>query len=163
MPPRLIFAKNIFITQYAKAMRASSSNSPITVFWGSTKFAVRMAMLCSDSPWACSPEKMRVKSPAKVFCRLMQNLYNSTGATPMREQAKNPFSTFIAVVLTLALPVWYSIAISKTATTVPAINSDQPKRVNKDIVALTQLRLKISAPMFPIMVKKSLAASKIVL
>jgi hypothetical protein len=81
----------------------------------------------------------------------------------MSEQAKKPFSTFIAVVLTLARPVWYSIATSKTATTVPAMNSDQPNIVNNEIVALTQFRSKISAPMFPIMVKKSLAASNMVL
>ena len=144
-------------------MSASRLNSPITVFCGSTKFAVNTAMLWSESPCTCYPEKMRVKSPAKVFCRLMQNLYSSTGATPIREQAKKPFSTFIAVVLTLALPVWYSIATSKTATTVPEIKSDQPNRVNKEIVAFTQPKLKMSAPMFPIIVKKSLAASKMVL
>ena len=96
---------------------------------------------------------------AKVFCRLTHSLYSSTGTGPMREQAKKPFRTFRAVVLRFALPLWYSMATSNTATTTPAANRDQPSRVNSRMVASTQPREKISAPMFPMLVKKAAAAS----
>ena len=56
-----------------------------------------------------SPARSMVRPPAnsadrsweKVFCRLMQNLYSSTGTTPMREQAKKPLRILIEVVLML--------------------------------------------------------------
>ena len=84
----------------------------------------------------------------KVFCRLMQNLYSSTGKTPIKEQAKKPFRTLIAVVFIVALPFWYSIAVSNTATTVPAIKSAQPNRVNSCMVAFIQSRSKCRRPYF---------------
>jgi hypothetical protein len=34
----------------------------------------------------------------------MQNLYSRMGTTPIKEQAKKPLRTFIAVVLMFALP-----------------------------------------------------------
>ena len=45
------------------------------------------------------------------------------GSIPIKEQAKNPFKTLIAVVFILALPFWYSIATSKIATTTPTTNN----------------------------------------
>ena len=104
------------------------------------------------------PANMAARSWEKVFCRLMQNLYSSTGKTPIKEQAKKPFRTLIAVVFIVALPFWYSIAVSNTATTVPAIKSAQPNRVKSCMVAFIQSRSKMSAPIFPIMVKKSATA-----
>ena len=60
------------------------------------------------------------RSRAREFCSDMQNLYSSIGTTPISEQAKKPLRIFKAVVLIFALPLWYSIATSKTATTIPA-------------------------------------------
>lgn len=81
---------------------------------------------------------------------------------PMSEQAKKPFKILMDVVLIFALPFWYSIATSKMATTTPATNSDQPNSVKSLMVACTQDRLKMSAPILPIMVKKSATAPYIV-
>ena len=75
-------------------------------------------------PWAL--EKIRVRSPAKLFCRETQNLYNSTGSTPISAQAKKPFSTFSAAPLILTLPDCDSIATSNTAPTTPTVKSAQP-------------------------------------
>ena len=88
----------------------------------------------------------------------MQNLYNSTGTIPISEQAKKPFKMLILVVFIFALPHWYSIATSNMATTTPATKSAQPNSVNNFIVAFTQSRSKISAPILPIIVKKSATA-----
>lgn len=52
----------------------------------------------------CSFAKILARSCENVFCKLMQNLYNSTGTTPISEQAKKPFKILIAVVFTFARP-----------------------------------------------------------
>ena len=62
------------------------------------------------------------------------------------------------VVRIFARPHWYSIATSKMATTNPAINSVQPNSENSRIVSLIHDSSKISAPILPIMVKKSATA-----
>lgn len=145
--------------QYAKAISARILNRLICISDVTAKAPTKTDVLVPDRPRLCCPEKIRVRSPAKVFCRLIQSLYSSTGTGPMREQAKKPFRIFRAVVLKFALPLWYSMATSNTATTTPAANRDQPNRVNSRMVASTQPRVKISAPMFPMLVKNRATAS----
>ena len=127
--------------------------------WDDTaKLPSNTEVLCPARSRLCPPATMPVRSCAKEFCRLMQNLYRSTGTTPTKLQEKKPFRILMLVVLMLARPFWYSIATSNMATTVPATNSDQPNSVKSLIVACTQDRSKISAPMLSIMVKKSATA-----
>ncbi len=139
-------------------MRHRRLRRPKVTWVDTAKLPSKTDVLCPARLADCSPATMPVRSCMKVFCRLMQNLYSSTGTTPTREQAKKPLRMLMLVVLMLALPFWYSIATSKMATTVPATNSDQPNRVKSRMVACTQDRSKISAPMLPIIVKKSATA-----
>ena len=76
--------------------------------------------------------------------------------------AQKPFRTLIAVVFILALPFWYSIATSKIATTTPTTNNAHPNKVKSRMVACTQSSSKMSAPILPIMAKKSATAPYIV-
>jgi hypothetical protein len=58
------------------------------VFWA--KVLVSTLEASWDKSKVCVPAKMAARSWEKVFCKEMQNLYSSTGSTPMREQAKKP-------------------------------------------------------------------------
>ena len=79
-------------------------SKPNVVCVATAKLPSKTLVLCPAKSMLCCPAIMDDKSFENVFCRLMQNLYNSTGTTPNSEQAKNPFNTFIAVVLIFALP-----------------------------------------------------------
>ena len=89
----------------------------------------------------------------------MQNLYSSTGRTPTRDAAKKPFRTLRAVAWIFPLPFWYSMAVSNTAMASPQENKAQPNMENSLVVAETQLRENISAPMLPIWAKNAAIAS----
>ena len=155
----MMFWKNIFITQYAKAISARILNRLNVSCPDTAKLPTRTLVLCPARSMDCPPANSADRSCEKVFCSDMQNLYSSTGTTPIREQAKKPFRILIDVVLISARPCWYSIATSKMATTIPAMKSDHPNSVKSFMVACTQSRAKISAPMLPIIVKKSATAS----
>ena len=62
------------------------------------------------------------------------------------------------VFFTFALPLWNSMARSNTATTTPATNTPHPNSVNNFTIACIHARSKISAPILPIIVKKSAIA-----
>ena len=79
-------------------------SNPNVVCVDTAKQPSKTLVLCPDKSRLCCPAIIDDRSLEKVFCRLIQNLYNSTGTTPKREQAKKPLSTFIAVVLIFALP-----------------------------------------------------------
>ena len=104
------------------------------------------------------PEKSGTMPFRNEPCSVMQNLYSAMGSSPMREQAKKPFRTFNAVVLRFALPVWYSIATSNTATTTPVAYSAHASRPNSRTKACTQSKSKISVPRLPICAKNAAAA-----
>ena len=79
-------------------------NNPNVVWFATAKLPSKTLVLCPAKSMLCCPAIMEDKSFENMFCRLMQNLYSSTGTTPNSEQAKKPFNTFIAVVLIFALP-----------------------------------------------------------
>ena len=62
-----------------------------------------------------------------------------------RLTAINPLRTLRQVPCIFARPVWYSIAVSNTATTSPAANNAQPNAENRLKNAFTQLKSNISA------------------
>ena len=79
-------------------------SKPNVVCVATAKLPSKILVLCPAKSMLCCPAIIDDKSFENVFCRLMQNLYSSTGTTPNSEQAKKPFNTFIAVVLIFALP-----------------------------------------------------------
>ena len=153
-----MFAKNTFIIQYANATNDSVLKRLMLASMSVKKKFVSADKLSSDSPVLLVPAANAAKSRENMFCSVMQNLYSSTGSTPIREQAKKPFKILSAVVFTFALPHWYSIAVSNTATTVPAANKDHPKSPNSFTVAFTHSSPNISAPILPISLKNSATA-----
>lgn len=79
-------------------------SKPNVVCVATAKLPSKTLVLCPAKSMLCCPAIMEDKSFENMFCRLMQNLYSSTGTTPNSEQAKKPFKTLIAVVFMFALP-----------------------------------------------------------
>ena len=99
-----MFAKNTFIIQYANATNDSVLKRLMLASISVKKKFVSADRLSSDSPVLLLPAANAAKSRENMFCRVMQNLYSSTGSTPIREQAKKPFKILSAAVLTFAFP-----------------------------------------------------------
>ena len=141
------------------AIMASRLNTDRVTWLAIAKDACSTDILASPIFRLCPPANTRAKSPMNVPCRLIQNLYSSTGRVVNRLTAIRPLMVLRAVSRTLTRPDWAAMARSNTATTSPARNRPQPKRENNLVTAPTQGRPNISTPMLPMEVKNWATAS----
>ncbi len=79
-----MLAKNTFIIQYANATNDSVLKRLMLASMSVKKKFVSADKLSSDSPVLLVPAANAAKSRENMFCSVMQNLYSSTGSTPIR-------------------------------------------------------------------------------